>query len=915
MAKLPGTQLASSARFVASPLFVFAVAVSVGMLVGRHFALQSKSILIVNIVMSVGVALFLIAILSRKRPRSAPTTLCLAFFGAGVVLAFIADQPIASNRISRLLNEGYVSSGDPVELTGVVQGEPEPAPQSFYLTIKTERMNFRGTDRRVSGTILLLARVPNEEITQEYERLELHHGARIRIMTTLAREDDFRNPGVMPFTEYLEREGYDATGTIKSPLLVERLDDEKVFVPLAWVYSWRAHLQREFSKIFSPETSGVLDAALLGNPHNISAGAATRFRSGGTFHILVISGLQIAFIAGMVFLLARRIIRRKIFQFVLAAVFLWAYTVAVGAEPSVARAALMFTIAAFAPVVARQSNSLNTIAAAALALLVWNTANLFDPSFQLTFLSVLAIVCLAVPLLGIMQRVGGWRPTMVTPYPPDCPSWFRKLSEVLYWSERDWKAEIAASNISYRLYKAPLAANLERWRIQRLLRFAFAAVVISASVQIVLLPALILYFHRVSIASLGLNIFVGFLMAVLAFAALAAVMVAQLSVALASPLVFIAEKTNWLMIHSVDPFARVGFASFRLPHYHGAARVIYVVYFFLVVGLVLVSRRWDPLRLNVRASRRNFFLRPIGILSILVVLTMTVLIAHPFSAIAADGKLHIDFLDVGQGDSALITTAEGTTFLIDGGGRPSINWKNSTADDDDEEFQRDARSIGERVVSEYLWSRGLASVDYVVATHADADHIDGLNDVMRNFHVRGAIVARTPGDDPEFQEFAQTAQETGVPIETISAGDVMRIGNVAFEVLWPPPAPDAQAPSRNNDPIVLRLRAGERAFLFTGDIEKEAEVAMLKARADLRSDVVKVPHHGSRTSSTAPFVMATRMPLAIISVGRTSIFGHPNKEVVERWRGNGAQVMTTGEKGTISVVTDGREIKLSTFVP
>ena len=548
-------------------------------------------------------------------------------------------------------------------------------------------------------------------------------------------------------------------------------------------------------------------------------------------------------------------------------------------------------------------------------LLVWNAANLFDPSFQLTFLSVLAIVCLAVPLLRNMQRVGGWRPMMATPYPPDCPTWFRKLSEVLYWSEREWKAEIAASNIKYRLYKAPLAVKFERWRIQWVLRFAFAAVVISASVQIVVLPALILYFHRVSIASLVLNIFVGFLMAVLAFAALAAVAVSQVSGVLASPFVLLTEKTNWLMIHLVDPFSRFGLASFRLPHYHGAARAIYVVYFLFVIGLVLISRRWDPLRLNVRASRRNLFSRPIALLSILVALMMTVLIAHPLSAAAADGKLHIDFLDVGQGDSALITTAEGTTFLIDGGGRPSINGKSATANDDDEEFQRDARSIGERVVSEYLWSRGVDTVDYVVATHADADHIDGLNDVMRNFHVRGAIVARTPGDDPEFHRFAETAMETGVAIETISAGDVMRIGNVAFEVLWPPPTADAQAPSRNDDSIVLRLRAGERAFLFTGDIEKDAEAAMLKAGADLRSDVVKVPHHGSRTSSTASFVGSTGAPLAIISVGRTSIFGHPNKDVVERWRASGAQVMTTGEKGTISVVTDGREMKVSTFMP
>jgi competence protein ComEC len=115
--------------------------------------------------------------------------------------------------------------------------------------------------------------------------------------------------------------------------------------------------------------------------------------------------------------------------------------------------------------------------------------------------------------------------------------------------------------------------------------------------------------------------------------------------------------------------------------------------------------------------------------------------------------------------------------------------------------------------------------------------------------------------------------------------------------------------------VVLRFNFGEKRILFTGDVEKEAELAMLSEGLDLRSDMVKVAHHGSKTSSVEQFVEATRPGVAIISVGRSSIFGHPNKDVVERWRAGGAQVMTTGEKGTISVVTDGRDLRISSFVP
>src|SRR5712692_8742948 len=153
---------------------------------------------------------------------------------------------------------------------------------------------------------------------------------------------------------------------------------------------------------------------------------------------------------------------------------------------------------------------------------------------------------------------------------------------------------------------------------------------------------------------------------------------------------------------------------------------------------------------------------------------LAVIVLHPLSAARPDGKLHVDFLDVGQGDSALVTMQDGTTLMIDGGGRPNINRSDPDDVDTDERFQRDTRSIGEGVVSEFLWARGLDQIDYLLPTHADADHIDGLNDVARNFKVRGAIVARTPPDDAEYARFAATMKEAGVPVDKIGAGDLLR---------------------------------------------------------------------------------------------------------------------------------------------
>ncbi|MEJ7709257.1 MAG: ComEC/Rec2 family competence protein [Pyrinomonadaceae bacterium] len=256
-----------------------------------------------------------------------------------------------------------------------------------------------------------------------------------------------------------------------------------------------------------------------------------------------------------------------------------------------------------------------------------------------------------------------------------------------------------------------------------------------------------------------------------------------------------------------------------------------------------------------------------------------------------------------------------TTMLIDGGGQLQFGArqpKNGEA----EVFTPDRRSIGEAVVSEYLWWRGLDHIDYIAATHADADHIAGLTDVVRNFSVRMALVGRTPSDDKEYERFAQSLKRESVPLEVISGGDILRAGEVEIEVLWPPPTSYASAPYRNNDSLVLRIQHKRRSVLLTGDVEASAERQLLLRRHEsLASDVVKVAHHGSRTSSTERFVEAVQPSIAVISVGQASPYGHPAQEVMERWEQQGAQVLTTGSAGTITVMTDGDNLQLETFVP
>ncbi len=928
--------MSNKSDFSAYPLAALAAAFAAGVLLARLAGLPPAPCVALAALAS---AAALLAAL-KKSSAVASLLVALAFACAGASLSSLeASEARGESRLRSLYERGVIAPGDPVEVTGVLERAPELAPDGMLLALRVEAVRHKSAETACAGRIELYAPVPDARAAAAYESLELRRGARVRVMAALTREARYRNPGVETLGDYLETRDADARGTLKSALLVERLDDDAVPLPLALLDEWRTRLVRLSDATFSAEASGVFKAAVLGNRRGLSRGAAERFREAGTFHVLVISGLHIAFVGGLVWAAAGRFTRRAVARWGLSVAFVWAYALGVGAEASVVRAALTFTLAALAPALGRRAAPLNATGGAALVLLIWRPASLFDPSFQLTFLSVLAIVAVALPLVSNLKAIGEWRPTRATPYPPAAPRWFRTLAETLYWRERAWRREMSHATHSYRLFKSPWAARLERWRLQSSLRFVFNASLVSTVVQLTLLPLLALYFHRLAPASLALNLFVGALMVLHAFAALAALAASQLSAALAAPLVGLTEASAALLIHGVDPFAAAGVASLRLPEYTGAASAVYVLHFVPLPLLAAALLRWRPLaepprprgtderraagleasrvRIDegaaVRAKTEARRVRLLKTAAFIFVTTTFIVVAHPFSAGRADGRLRVDFLDVGQGDAALVTMPDGSTLLVDCGGRPGFRAPRA-AGDEGEVFEPDTRGVGDAVVSEYLWWRGRARVDYVLATHADADHVQGLNDVLRNFRVAAALVGRAPRGDKEFARFAETAGATGVPVHLVARGDRLRFGAVTVDVLWPPPGAGHAAPSGNDDSVVLRLSYGRRTFLLTGDIESRAERALVVAGDDLRSDALKVAHHGSRTSSTAALVAATRPALAVISVGRDSPYGHPHAEVVARWREAGAQVFTTGERGTVTVSTDGEDLRVETFV-
>jgi len=898
----------SSKNFTLCPLFWLAAFFALGILAGKYFETGWKISLVFCLVCQLLATVF-------YKQKSAVIFISFAFAAAGTFCFQIKNQTISASRIKRIYDESRIKSGEPVEIEGVLRGKFEEAVGGFFIEIQTEKLIYKNEAQKVSGKVRLFAPISNEQIAQEYEQLNLRYGSNISAACNLVREDKFQNPGVVSRKEILDQQEVDAICTIKSPLLVEKIADEESFASMVWLYEIRKNLIKDFREKFSVSTAGIMIASLLGNKYFLDKPTSELFREGGTFHVLVISGLHITFIGGLTLLFLRFFTRRRFWQFLIAGSFLWAYSIAVGADVPVVRATIMFTVLLFSQVIYRTGNLLNSLGLCALSLLVWRPEDLFTQSFQLTFTSVLAIVAFAFPLIENLRAIGEWRPAVETPFPPNVSAALKRFCETLYWRAEAWEIESKQQIWSAKIFKSPYLKIFQSKGLQDIVRYLFEGILVSLIVQIWLLPLTIYYFHRVSIASILLNLWVGLFIALESFAAIIALVFAQFSDILALPLVKLTELLNWILLSLPLLFVENNWAGVRVPVYSGAMKAVYPVYFVPILILTILLSRWNPFVL-ISNKDGKFVSKYIVLFSFSLLLLFSILIVfHLYSAPRADGRLRVDFLDVGQGDSALITFPNGETLLVDGGGKPNLNnFYVRREGEEPEAFEPDAAAIGESVVSEFLWERGYSQIDYILATHADADHLQGLSEVAKNFRVRAAFFGRMPEKDEDFAGLYRILQKRKIEIFKLKRGDVLTFDKGIVEVLYPEADDSPDAVSANNHSIVLRIIFGTKKFLLTGDIEKETENFLAQNPQFLQSDVVKVAHHGSRTSSIQPFIDATKAEYAIISVGRTSPFGHPHKEVSQRWQAAGARVLTTGERGTISVSTDGKDLLIERFL-
>ncbi len=895
------------------PVFYVALALIGGMLCGSCWSFSVKAWLIAAVVLWPAVTTFQFA---RWRGRKAEILLLAGYFALGGAIWAIDQSSVGEERVRRLFERGELRNDEPIEIVGTLSAAPELAPDRIYLSIDVSRASTLGRDHRAGGAVQIVVPFNDHPARVEYDELALAYGTRLRLLGHLSHERNYRNPGAPDFDELLGYRGFDASGWVKSPLLIERLGEGRRNFLLARLYRLRAKAIAVTLRSLTQPASGILVAALFGNRYFLSRETAESFRAGGTFHLLVISGLHVAMIALVVLWVARRLSPVRTIQYLLVLLLMWSYALMVGGQPAITRSVVMLTIVLGGQIIFRVAAGANTLAASAIALLVWQPRDLFNPGFQLSFLTVAVIVLLTGPIYLRLKEIGEWTPSASTPYPPRAPAAAKWCAEVLWWNETRFREEMKESRIRYRLGKAGLSIQLNRLRFQKALAWMATTILATTGVQIGLLPLMISQFHRVSLISPLTNVIEGALVFVLMLAGAGYLVVHSV---IGGIVLNLAPVVNWLgslTVRASDPMLKWRKASLRVPDPGDCTAPLYTIYFIAILALVVTISRWNPLRKGDQSrdrQRRSAGRILVAVSTLTIVVLGWFLIAHPVSHRYDRGRLSITFLDVGQGDAMLISFPGGSSMMLDSGGRPTFNHPGEP-DEGDDGFVEDRLGIAEAAVMPYLWHRGINRLDWIVASHGDADHVEAFVEIARSFEIGSALRPAVSQPVSASDLFDQAVRLSGSPLRLVSRGEVIEIEGSRVECLSPFSGESEKPISDNDQSLVLKLTLGERSFLLTGDIERKAEDRLVTSATDLAADVLKVAHHGSRTSSTAQFLGRVKPKHAVISAANPSPFGHPHAEVIERLRETGARIWRTGDCGAITISTDGRDLRIETFV-
>ena len=753
-----------------------------------------------------------IALLWRRKPAFLWAGLCLIVLFGGIGCYHW--------RVSEATVQSFNDSGR-VEIKGEVARDPELEGSAAKLSLSAREIKINGDWQETSGKVLIY--------TGAFPSYSL--GDWIKVTGELESPAAVENPD---YRDYLAQHGFRSTMSYPQIGFMQR----------GWLYSTRNRLSESLSRALPEPQDSLAQALLLGIRSHLPDTLADSFRGSGTSHIVAISGMNVAMLAGVILGVAAWLFgRRRPIYLVITFAAVWIYGLLTGMQPPVFRAAIMFSLFLTALWLGRPRSAMPALALAAAIMVGIDPAVLRDVSFQLSFVSIAGIALLLPPFEEIWQKRGAPR------------------------------LETRASVLAF---SRPIVQSL----------------MVSLAAIIAVYPLIAYYFGYVSVVGLPATFFA---LLALPGAIILGLLTAVLGL-FAPPLAWVVGWVAWLflsyMIKVVEGFGDLSFAS----HHIGTVSAI-AVWAYYGVLVAILSRKHLVMVMSKTASwvrerlghLSRFTYRPPKKWVVIPLLVAAALVWLAVLATPKAGRLEVSFLDVGQGDAILIQTPSGQQILVDGGPDPD----------------KVCLELGKGLP---FWDK---SLDLVLLTHAEDDHILGLLEVLSRYKVKQVMEPGFENGNVAYQEWLRLVSEKNIRRTVARAGQQIELGDgIRMEVLNPQEKfVEGSDQDVNNNSVVLRLVWKEVSFLLTGDIGNEAEEQILYQGAKLDATILKVAHHGSADSISQHFLAAVDPQVAVVCVGADNPFGHPSGEVMERLENQvtADRVYLTSE-GSIKFTTDGKRL-------
>jgi competence protein ComEC len=756
---------------------------------------------------------------------------------------------------------------------------PEVPSQRIDVQVASVEVVTDAEDKQepVTGGVRLTVRWPHQP------GQPFNCGEQIRATARILPPATYHDPGAFSRVDFLLDQGITSTASVNIER-VERLGTSKVIPMRCRLSTWQRASSARLLALpaamlgwpqpirLSEQDAVMLAAMVTGDRTYLTHSLRVGFERTGSFHMLVVSGLHLAIVAGCILWIARKLRLPQIPATLITIAASVGYALFTGFATPVQRSLWMVTLYLVGRLVFRGRSVLNVIGFAALCLLAMSPRGLFDSSFQMTLLAVVAIGGVAAPLLQATIH------TYLTALRD-----FRVIT-----IDAKFPPNLAQFRVTIRMFCGKIRAvfgvsagwNAFPWTIRAVLR-ATELLAVASVVELAMTLPMALYFHRITVFALPVNIlilpFLGLLMPV----ELITLLVALVSPAAAAfPAMAVALLLH-LGVGIVRMFGSMAWGDLRI-----ATPLLWQSGLFcLLLAAAIILVRLGP----TTAWKRRTACAAVLAAALAVVIPRP--IDHPRDA------LLMEAIDVGQGDSLLLITPDGKTLLVDAGG-----FGGSPRQQARQEFD-----IGEEVVSEALWSRGIRRLDVVALSHAHSDHMGGMPAILRNFHPRELWV----GNNPLFGAYNSLlaeAAELNVRVRSLRAGDEFSLGDTKVAVLAPfrdySPGPQPT----NNDSLVFSVAYQQSSVLLEGDAEAPIEQRMLTEQG-LQSTLLKVGHHGSLTSTRPEFLARVSPQWAVISCGLRNRYGHPRMEVLEALQAAHVRTLSTDQNGATCFDLEGGSVK------